>query len=56
VHSIEQAGKLVANDTTLLLFSCSDLRNLDIETGLGDSDIDFNQLVCDAEARQPEGH
>jgi len=45
VQSIEQAGKQVANDTNLLLFSCSDLRNLDIETGLGDSDIDFNQLV-----------
>ena len=45
VQSIDQAGKLAANDTTLLLFSCSDLRNLDIETGLGDSDIDFNQLI-----------
>jgi hypothetical protein len=32
-------------ETILLLFSCSDLRNLDISTGLGDSVIDFNQLV-----------
>jgi hypothetical protein len=45
VPATDSASDSDIHETTLLLFACSDLRNLDVATGLGDSDIDFNQLV-----------
>jgi hypothetical protein len=45
VAATDSEGDSGIHETILLLFSCSDLRNLDISTGLGDSVIDFNQLV-----------
>ena len=45
VAATDSEGDSGICETILLLFSCSDLRNLDISTGLGDSVIDFNQLV-----------
>ena len=51
VPATDGEGSLCVNDTTLLLFACSDLRNLDIATGLGDSVIDFSQLVWQVRRR-----
>lgn len=47
----DSESDLGIHETTLLLFACSDLRNLDIATGSGDSDIDFNQLVWQVRRR-----
>jgi hypothetical protein len=41
----EQGGRAQTEGTTLLLFSCADLRELDIETRAGNSFIDYNHLV-----------